>query len=72
MQRLKEERLKAGLTQKQLAELVGTSDRTISSIETGKYHSSNGYYCGLHLRIEIKKVLKKLRHSDFKIKEDKE
>jgi putative transcriptional regulator len=35
--RLKEYRQKAGLTQTQLAEIVGSSKNTISSIETGQF-----------------------------------
>lgn len=35
--RLKEYRQKAGLTQTQLAEQVGSSKNTISSIETGQF-----------------------------------
>ena len=35
--KLKEYRKKAGLTQSQLAESVGTSKNTISSIETGQF-----------------------------------
>lgn len=35
--RLKEYRQKAGLTQSQLAEMVGSSKNTISSIETGQF-----------------------------------
>lgn len=35
--KLKEYRQKAGLTQTQLAEMVGSSKNTISSIETGQF-----------------------------------
>ena len=35
--KLKEYRQKAGLTQTQLADLVGSSKNTISSIETGQF-----------------------------------
>ena len=35
--KLKEYRQNAGLTQKQLAEMVGSSKNTISSIETGQF-----------------------------------
>ena len=38
--RLKEYRTKAGLSQAQLAELVGVSRNTISSLETGQYEPS--------------------------------
>lgn len=36
--RIKEERLKAGLSQGELAQLVGVSRNTISSIETGQFN----------------------------------
>ena len=36
--KLKEYRQNAGLTQKQLAEMVGSSKNTISSIETGQFN----------------------------------
>ena len=36
--RLKEYRLEAGLSQAQLAEMVGVSRNTISSIETGQFN----------------------------------
>lgn len=36
--RLKETRAKAGLSQAQLAEMVGVSRNTISSIETGQFN----------------------------------
>lgn len=36
--RLKEERQKAGLSQGELAQLVGVSRNTISSIETGQFN----------------------------------
>ena len=36
--RLKEARTEKGLSQAQLAELVGVSRNTISSIETGQFH----------------------------------
>lgn len=36
--RLKEYRNKAGLSQSQLAEMVGVSRNTISSIETGQFN----------------------------------
>ena len=36
--RLKEARAEAGLSQAELAELVGVSRNTISSIETGQYN----------------------------------
>ncbi len=36
--RLKEARTEAGLSQSQLAELVGVSRNTISSIETGQFN----------------------------------
>ena len=36
--RLKEARLEAGLSQAELAELVGVSRNTISSIETGQFN----------------------------------
>ncbi len=36
--RLKETRTEAGLSQSQLAELVGVSRNTISSIETGQFN----------------------------------
>ncbi len=36
--RLKEERCEKGLSQSQLAELVGVSRNTISSIETGQFN----------------------------------
>lgn len=36
--RLKEIRVKAGLSQAQLAEMVGVSGNTISSIETGQFN----------------------------------
>ena len=35
--RLKEARIETGLSQTQLAEMVGVSRNTISSIETGQY-----------------------------------
>ncbi len=35
--RIKEERQNAGLSQEELADLVGVSRNTISSIETGKF-----------------------------------
>ena len=35
--RIKESRLQAGLSQAQLAEMVGVSRNTISSIETGQF-----------------------------------
>ncbi len=36
--RIKEERLKAGLSQGELAQIVGVSRNTISSIETGQFN----------------------------------
>ncbi len=36
--RIKEERLAAGLSQSELADLVGVSRNTISSIETGQFN----------------------------------
>ena len=36
--RLKEARLQSGMSQTQLAELVGVSKNTISSIETGQFN----------------------------------
>ncbi|MDE6557749.1 MAG: helix-turn-helix domain-containing protein, partial [Clostridia bacterium] len=36
--RIKEERQKAGLSQGELAQLVGVSRNTISSIETGQFN----------------------------------
>ncbi len=36
--RIKEERLKAGLSQGELAKIVGVSRNTISSIETGQFN----------------------------------
>ena len=36
--RLKEARLQSGISQTQLAELVGVSRNTISSIETGQFN----------------------------------
>lgn len=36
--RLKEARLQSGMSQTQLAELVGVSRNTISSIETGQFN----------------------------------
>ena len=36
--RLKEARLKSGMSQTQLAEMVGVSRNTISSIETGQFN----------------------------------
>lgn len=36
--RIKEERQKLGLSQGELAEIVGVSRNTISSIETGQFH----------------------------------
>lgn len=69
MQRLKEERLKAGLTQKQLADIVETSQETISNLEKGNYQQSNGYYCGLSLRKRLMQALPKLKLKDFIVKE---
>lgn len=39
-QRLKETRIKKGLTQQGLADIVGTTQVRISSFETGKYKPS--------------------------------
>ena len=36
--RIKEERQKAGLSQGELAEMVGVSRNTVSSIETGQFN----------------------------------
>lgn len=36
--RIKEERVKAGLSQGELAQIVGVSRNTISSIETGQFN----------------------------------
>ena len=37
LNRVKESRIQAGMSQSQLAELVGVSRNTISSIETGQF-----------------------------------
>lgn len=42
-QQLKELRLKANLTQKELGEKIGVADTRISEWEKGKYKISNAY-----------------------------
>lgn len=62
--RLKEERIKLGLSQKELAELVGVSRQTINSIENEQFYPTT------KVSLIICKILKKKVEDVFYFKED--
>ena len=52
--RLKEARIETGLSQTQLAEMVGVSRNTISSIETGQFNPTAKLALVLCIALEVK------------------
>ena len=52
--RLKEYRIKAGFSQSQLAEMVGVSRNTISSIETGQFNPTAKLALILCIALDVK------------------
>ncbi len=64
--RVKEERIKVGLSQKKLAELVGVSRQTINSIENEQFYPTT------KVSLIICKILKKQVEDVFYFKEDSE
>ena len=69
MNKLKKLRESKNLSQQELADLIGSHQQIIASIENGTYLKSGRYYCGRNLRKRLIDALPELKMKDFIVKE---